>query len=97
MQQANKDSSGRWKERCDGAHAGGAGKFHRLTKACEVQAPAAVNDAEHGVTDHPHYVVKDMGDKHAKLRGATTEAQRPGSPTAPPRSHRLQLSSVKLQ
>eukprot|EP00959_Pyramimonas_sp_CCMP1952_P047836 998598-Pyramimonas_sp.AAC.1 len=70
MQQANKDSNRRWKEWCDGARAGGDGKFHRITWAREVQAP----DAEHGITGHPHYVVKDMEDKHAKLWRATTAA-----------------------
>ncbi|CAK0846240.1 unnamed protein product [Prorocentrum cordatum] len=74
MQQANKDSNGRWKEWCDGACAGGAGKFHRPNKVRKVQAPTTANDAEHGITGHPHYVVKNMEDKHAKLWRAATEA-----------------------
>ncbi|CAK0826069.1 unnamed protein product [Prorocentrum cordatum] len=74
MQQANKESSRRWKEWCDGACAGGARKLHKATRAREVQAPTTVNDSENGITGHPHFVVKDMEDTHAALWKAAKEA-----------------------
>ncbi|CAK0849203.1 unnamed protein product [Prorocentrum cordatum] len=74
MQQANKESSKRWKEWCDGACAGGARKLHKVTRVREVQAPTTVNDSENGITGHPHFVVKDMEDTHAALWKAVKEA-----------------------
>eukprot|EP00959_Pyramimonas_sp_CCMP1952_P108219 2262668-Pyramimonas_sp.AAC.1 len=74
MQLANKDSNRRWKEWCDGACAGGAGKFRRLTWVRDVPTPTTVNKCEHGVAGHPHYIAKAMEEKHAALRRATTAA-----------------------
>ncbi|CAK0788911.1 unnamed protein product, partial [Prorocentrum cordatum] len=67
MQLANKESSRRWREWCDGACAGGAGKLHKVTRVQAIQAPTTVNDSENGITGHPHFVVKDMEDTHAAL------------------------------
>eukprot|EP00959_Pyramimonas_sp_CCMP1952_P038888 814262-Pyramimonas_sp.AAC.1 len=74
-QLADRDSSTRWKDWCDIACAGGAGRLHRITKLNQVQAPTVVRTTtSDGMSGHPHQIVLDMEAKHHKLWKASEEA-----------------------
>eukprot|EP00959_Pyramimonas_sp_CCMP1952_P137614 2880193-Pyramimonas_sp.AAC.1 len=56
-QQADRDSSARWKDWCDIACAGGAGRLHRATKLNSAQAPTVVcKTTMDGTSGHPHQI-----------------------------------------
>ena len=73
-QEADRDSSDRWKDWCDGASQNGAGRLHRVTSYKHVQAPTIVTGKQSEFSAHPHRIVEAMEEQYASLWKASAQA-----------------------